>query len=319
LHRFKTTGHIDDAIPQLEGVPTMRVFLTGAGGYLGSRVLSRLVADGHHVVALARSDGSAASAAAQGAEVVRGDLADQALLTEQARRADAFVHTALQGDASAPAVDRGVLDAVVAAYAGTSKPYIHTGGTAIHGDGSAITEDSPTAPPALLAWRPEILDAVRKASAEGIRTIVISPANVYGYGASVPALVTTGPRTEGDAPALLYPGTGSERMSNIHVDDLADLYVRALADAEPGSYLIAANDYSPTMREIAEAASTGLGLEGRVRQEAPEATQERLGLIAEVLLIDQRIAASRARELGWAPNGPALLDELATGSYAVPA
>lgn len=293
----------------------MHVFVTGAGGYLGSGILTRLVADGHHVVALARSDRSAAAVAGNGAEVVRGDLRDGALLAEQARAADAVVHTALPGDASSPDVDSGVLDAVLPALAGSGTVYIHTGGVWIHGDGAGITEDTPADPPGIVAWRPAVLDRVRAAASDGAHSVVISPANVYGYGASIPSIVSGGPRTGGDEPALLFPGTGAQHVSNVYLDDVVDLYVRAISDAQPGSYLIAANDFSPTMREVAQAASRGQGLAGRVQPEPADATRGRLGPLADALALDQRVDPARAHALGWKPTGPSLLDELATGSY----
>ncbi len=293
----------------------MKVFLTGGTGYIGSAVLAEVLAQGHEVVAHARSTGSASHLTQAGAHPVVGDLGDRGWLTEQVDGVDAVVHAASPNDATSAALDAAVLDAVLPALAGTGRPYVHTGGVWIHGSGAHITEDSPLDPPPIVAWRPAALARVRAAADDGVRSVVVAPANVYGAGGGLPALVLGGPTTGGDAPALLVPG-GPQHFSSVHVADLADLFALALTEAPAGSYLIGAGPESPTVQEIAEVASRVRGLEGRTAAETEEATRARLGPLAAALLLDQQIDATRARSLGWTPNRPSLLADLATGSYA---
>jgi nucleoside-diphosphate-sugar epimerase len=161
-----------------------------------------------------------------------------------------------------------------------------------------------------------VVKRVRDAAHYGVHTVVVAPANLYGNHGSIPALIANGPRTDGDRPALRYPG-GHQHMSNVYVDDIAALFTLALTTAPPGSYYLGANEHSPTMRDIAVAASHGQGLDGRVHQESEADTRARLGPLTDALMLDQRIDTSHAHALGWRATGPSLLDELAAGSYAL--
>lgn len=295
----------------------MKVFLTGGTGFIGSAVLAELVGFGHDVVALARSEASAGKVEAAGARAVLGELTDGEVLARKASSADGMIHTASPGDATNAAVDTAVLDAVLSALAGSGKPYVQTAGTWIHGSGEDIAEDTPFDPPPIVAWRPAVVERVRAAASDGVRSMVISPANVYGYGKGIPALLSNGPLTGGDEPALLYPGR-DQHFSNVYIEDIAALYVLALSEAAPGSYYLGANGESPSIRELAEAASKNRGLCGRVETEPTDAARERLGPVADAILLDQRVTSRHAWALGWTPNGPSLLEEMRTGSYANP-
>jgi nucleoside-diphosphate-sugar epimerase len=280
----------------------MELVLTGATGYLGGAVLRELLDHGHEVVAPVRSAAAASAAAAAGARPEVGELADPAWLRGLVAAADGVVHTASPNDATSAALDAAVLDAVLPVLDG--RPYVHTGGTWIHGSGPRITEDTPVAPPPMVAWRPAVVGRVRAAGGR-----VVGPANLYGDGGGLPALLRGGPVT--GAGELLFPG-GDQRFANLHRADAARLFRLVLEGAEPGGYYLAANADAPTMREVAAAASPS----GRARPEPVDDTRRRLGPLADPLLLDQRVDAARARALGWAPTGPTLLDELATGSHA---
>lgn len=147
----------------------MDVVLTGGTGLVGSHVLTALLADGHTVRALARSDSSAAAVEAAGATAVRGGLADTDLLAREAVAADGVVHTASPGDETSADVDAAVLDAVLGALAGTGKPYVHTGGVWVHGSGR-VDEDTPLDPPQLTAWRRPLDERVTSASCPAAAT-----------------------------------------------------------------------------------------------------------------------------------------------------
>lgn len=293
----------------------MRVFLTGGTGYVGAAVLHRLVTAGHQVSALVRDPDKAEIVRDRGAEPVIGDLADGPSVRRFADAADGVIHTALPADGTSARIDDSAATSILAALEGSDRPYVHTTGAWVHGSGAAITESSPMNPPRLTAWRVPI--AERVLAAPGVRGVVIAPALVYGHGGGLVNLVAAGPRTEGDAPALTMIGHGDQHWATVHVDDLADLYVRALEGAPAGSYFIGASGVNPTVREITEAVSRTIGLDGRVAPETVVQTLERLGLLGEALLLDQQAGGEAARRiLGWAPERPSILDDIAAGALA---
>ncbi|HEV7727442.1 MAG TPA: NAD-dependent epimerase/dehydratase family protein [Modestobacter sp.] len=292
----------------------MDVFLTGGTGLVGSSVLSALLADGHTVTALARSDDSSRALEAAGAAVVRGDLTDTAVLAAAATTADGVIHTAAAADGTDAELDAGLLDAVLGALAGSGKPYVHTSGVWVHGAGT-VDEDTPFDPPQLTAWRVPLNARVRAAADDGVRSVVIAPGIVYGRGLGLPNVVLGGPRD--DDGALVLPGSGDQHWTTVQADDLGRLYALALASAAPGSYYLGVNGQNPTVREIGEAASRGTGGDGRVVGSSQQDTEARLGPLAAALDLDQQATGARARsELGWQPTGPSMLDELRSGSYA---
>ncbi|MEV4800279.1 NAD-dependent epimerase/dehydratase family protein [Nonomuraea sp. NPDC049421] len=285
----------------------MRVFLTGGTGYIGTAVLGRLISEGHQVTALVRDPGKAEAVRAQGADPVIGDLADGATVHRLAGAADGVIHLASPGDDSSARIDDTAATQIIAALKGSDRPYVHTTGVWVHGSGAAITETSPMNPPRLTAWRVPI--AERVLSAPGVRSAVVAPAVVHGHGGGLLDLVAAGPRTGG---ALTMIGHGDQHWSTVHVDDLAALYVRALDKAPAGSYFIGASGVNPTVREITEAVSRAIGLSGRVAPEPVVQTLERLGLLGEALLLDQQATGEAARRtLGWAPEHPTILEDIA--------
>lgn len=285
----------------------MDVLLTGATGYIGSVVLSELRRAGHRVTAVVRSERAAEQVTAAGATAVQGDLTDRAWLAEQLRGVDGAIHTASPGDATSPAFDRAVIAAAVEAFTGTSKPYVHTSGLWMYGSGEGLTEESPLDPPALTAWRPvveaEVLDSDLVAS-------IVVPAVVYGHRGGLPNLIVDAPR-DGSGRLVLI-GDGSQHWGVVHVDDLAVLYVSVLESGRALGRVLAVTDENPTVRELGEA--TGADVVG----EPADATRARLGeAFADALLLDQQFAlGAKAVALGWSPQGPTLVDDLATGSYA---
>jgi len=285
----------------------MKIVLTGATGYIGSSVLAALRARGHEVVAPVRSASSAQKATAAGATAVVGDITDAEWFAPLLEGADAAIHTAAPGDGSSPQFDSAVADAVISAFGGTGKPYIHTGGLWIHGPSTDLTEETPFAPPALVAWR-EAVES-RLADADLALTIV-EPGIVYGHGGGIPASLADAPRdAEG---RLTVVGDGTQHWATVHVDDLADLYARVIEGPAPVGRVLGLSGHNPTVAEIGEAFA-----DGPVVPEGAAASRERLGTpFADALMLDQQGFGRRARALGWTPTRPTLLEEIHAGSYA---
>jgi nucleoside-diphosphate-sugar epimerase len=273
----------------------MKILLTGGTGYIGSTVLDRLIAGGHHVTAVVRSQKSALQVTDGGATSVIGDLYDANWLASELAQHDAAIHTAAGSDEKDAELNDAVIDAVIEAFSGTAKPFIHTGGIWVYGNNASIHETHELQPPAVTAWRAageqRLLESDVKAS-------VIQPGVVYGHGQGIPAMLTPQDGT------LTLFGSGEQRWVTVHVDDLADLYVLALENAPGGEAYVGASGQNPTVRELGEAVSD------EVTPESDEATVARLGGFGEALLLDQQASGEKARSLGWAPSRASLVEEL---------
>ena len=291
----------------------MKIFLTGASGYIGSVVAERLRAAGHLVSGLARSEASAAKLRSAGIEPVRGGFEDATAIGAAARGADGVISMATTYD---PAVDGPAIDAMIGALAGSNKPLVYTSGIWSHGDtgGQVVDERSPPRPAALVAWRQAVEDRVLQAAKRGIRSVVIRPAIVYGRGGGIPAGFVESARSTG---AARYVGSGENRWPFVHVDDLAELYLLALEKAPPGTLLLAVNGPSQRVRDVAAAASNGAGAGGKTSAWPLVEARVELGPYADALVLDQQASGQRARELlGWRPSRPDVLEDLERGSYA---
>ena len=291
----------------------MKVLVLGATGYIGSVVAERLAKEGHEVVALARSDESARSLAARGHRVERGDVADAAGVARLAAAADATIHAANTNDASNAAADAALTRAVLAAYRGTGKRLVYTSGVwSFQSTGERVVDETtPADPLPLVAWRVpverEVLDAGH---------VVLRPGIVHGRGARLQGIVgmlVAEARRDG---RVRYVGDGRQEWPLVHVDDLADLYARALA-APGGSILHGVAGAPVAMRDIALAASHAGGAPGRVEPWPLAEARAALGGFADALALSQRVSSARTRAAtGWDPTGPTVLEELLHGSYA---
>lgn len=287
----------------------MRVFVTGATGYVGSAAVEALRAAGHQVTGLARSDDAAQRLEAAECTALRGSLADTDVLARGAREADAVIHAGATGAADQAEVDTAAVHALLDALAGSGKPFVYTSGVWVLGPtgDAAADEDAPANPAAIVAWRAGIERAVADAAAREIRTVVLRPGVVYGRGGGTPGGFLASARKKG---MVRYVGDGSQRWPMVHVDDLAALYVLALA-APAGTVLNAAGPSLPA-REVAEAAARAAGARAEAWPLAD--ARARLGVYADALALDQQVSAERARALGWRPSRPSVLQELAGAS-----
>ncbi|MBM3810820.1 MAG: NAD-dependent epimerase/dehydratase family protein [Acidimicrobiia bacterium] len=276
----------------------MKVFLTGATGYIGSAVLDRLQQKGHGVKALARSEESAQKLASWGAEICRGDLEHPGAWRQAAGACDAVVHTAMSWGTNSGVMDRAVVESVLDALDGTGKTFLYTSGVWVMGDtkGRLAGEMFPLKPASIVAWRPAVERLVLEAGDRRIRGIVVRPAMVYGRGGGAVHRLKSG-----ELPLI---GGGENHWSFVHVDDLADLYVLALENSGPGELYLAAHGAPQLWKDVALAAGCEKSL-------SLEEARKLLGPIAEALIIDQKVGSTKAaRVLGWRPSRPQVLEEL---------
>ena len=175
----------------------MKVALTGATGFIGSHVLTELQEHGHEVLAVVRDEAQADIVTARGAQPTVADLYDRPAVVTLLNEADGAIHTASPGDETSANLDSAVVDAAIEGFAGTNKPYIQISGLWIYGDNTAITEDSPFKPPALVAWKEPIERRILEAP--DMRGVVIVSGTAYGDGGGgIPALVLNSPRDDQD-------------------------------------------------------------------------------------------------------------------------
>ena len=241
------------------------------------------------------------------------DLYDRPALVSLLGDADAVIHTASPDDESSANLDAAVADAAIEALAGTGKTYIHISGLWVYGNNAAISEDSPTNPPALVAWKGPIEQRVL--DAPGMRGVVIGSSTAFGDGGGgTPGLLLGSPRDPSGN--LIMLGSGRQHWSTVHVADLARVFRLVLETPSARGRYVAGDGLNPTVAELTEAAAIAVGALGAVPGSDDEA-RTRLGdSFAEVLLLDQGTTAARARhELGWQPTHPGLVVDLAEGSY----
>jgi nucleoside-diphosphate-sugar epimerase len=291
----------------------MKVVLTGATGFIGSHILAELQEHGHEVTALVRDSSQVSVVAGSGATSAVVDLYDRPAVVQLLSNADAAIHTASPGDAASANLDAAVVDAVLEAFAGSGKPFLDISGGWIYGSNPSISEESPIDAPPLVAWKEPIENRVLAAA--DVRGVVIVSSTAYGDGAGgIPGLLLNSPR-DGDG-NLIMIGSGQQHWSTVHVADLADFFRRALEDDGARGRYILGDGLTPTVAELTEAAAVAVGAPGAVPGSEDEA-RKRLGdYLAEVLLLDQRTVAARARtELDWVPSQPGFVDELREGTY----
>ena len=299
----------------------MNIFITGASGYIGGSVAAALMAAGHQVSGLARSDETAAALAKLGIRPVRGTLDDTGMLANAARDADVTVNAANAGHREAAA-------AMLKALADTDKIFLHTDGSSIVGTRArgelvekVFDEDTPFTPTPQRAPRVEIDRMVRSAADNGVRSIVIAPSLIYGLGhglnsqsIQVPWLIQAGEKIRRGETHR----SGENRWANVHIDDLMALYVLAIENAPAGAFYFAENGEN-SMREVCEAISRMLGQGGRTQSMTVEegATEWGDGPANDTMGSNSRVRAKRARaELRWQPKARSLIEEIERGCYA---
>ncbi|WP_229373163.1 NAD-dependent epimerase/dehydratase family protein [Umezawaea beigongshangensis] len=304
----------------------MKVFLTGATGYIGSVIAEKLLQAGHDVVGLARSDTSADKLKGQGVEPVRGEIGDTERLTDVARGVDGVVHTVFDSSSldwtAANAGDVAAVNAVIAGLRGTGKPFIYTSGTGVLGNTGEIVydEDTPVVPselPAVKALQQRLDTEKAVLGAAGVSGIVLRPPNVYGRGdgRAVFWMIREAAKKLGAVPYAI--GSEGNRWAYVHVDDLADLFVLALDQTPAGELFHTGAQSGLRTRDIATALSRGTGLGGKTIALEMSELEAAIGFpfVGEYWASNSQSSSDKARRvLGWKPQHLDLLDEISRPS-----
>ncbi|APR80719.1 Nucleoside-diphosphate-sugar epimerase [Minicystis rosea] len=288
----------------------MRIFITGANGFIGGAVASALLAGGHTVRGLVRDEAKAAAVRAHGIEPVIGSLDDAALLEAEARRAEGVVNAASSDH-------RGAVEALIAGLAGSGKPLLHTSGSSIVGDEAmgepsdrVFEEGTPLTPEpdkvARVALDRRVLEA------PGVRSVVLCNTMIYGNPLGAPAESVQIPALVRQARAsgvARYVGRGLNRWSNVHIADVASLYTLALTNAPAGSFLYVESGEA-ALGDVVRAIAGRLGL-GEAQAWSAEEAVAHWGREMAVFALgsNSRVRGQRAVEqLGWSPRRRSITD-----------
>jgi nucleoside-diphosphate-sugar epimerase len=298
----------------------MKIFVTGATGYIGGSVAERLMREGHVITGLVRTESGARDLEARGMHAVSGSLDDSDVIARASREADAVIDTAEANHA-------GVVDAIASAVRGSGKPFLHTSGSGIvatvtNGERSdSIYDEYSSFTPAIprMQQRAAIDQVVFDAAKQGVRSVVIRPTMIYGGGhgvrkesAQVPALIENARK----AGIGLHIGKGENLWANVHIDDVVELYLLALEKAPAGALYYAENG-EEALKNVAVSISRLLGFGGKTREWSPQDAEAGLGPKAHSSFgSNSRVRGKRSRaELGWKPKGANILDEIENGHY----
>ncbi|MQY34464.1 hypothetical protein SRB17_24330 [Streptomyces sp. RB17] len=300
----------------------MRIFVTGASGWIGSAVVPELIDAGHRVVGLARSDASAAALTAAGADVVRGTVDDLDVLRDAAAASDGVIHLAFKHDIAfsgdfqgAAEADRRAVDVFGETLAGSDRPFVLASGLAGLAPGRVATErDTAGFDGSPVSIRATTAQEVLAFASRGIRSSVVrlSP-TCHGEGDNgFMAMLVATARTKGLSG---YTGDGANRWPAVHRLDAAHLFRLAVEHAPAGSVLHGVAEEGVAMRDIAEA--IGRHFDVPVASVAPEAAPEHFGWMAGFVGLDLPASSTLTRELlDWKPAHPGLLEDLDKGHYA---
>ena len=286
----------------------MRVFVTGATGFIGSALIPELIDAGHQVLGLARSDEGAKALADAGAQVHRGDLDDLESLRSGAAACDAVIHTAFRHDwsrfAESCELDKRAIEAIGAVLRGSHRPFIVTSSVGVAQGRAATEDDPPLSSPSL----PRVSEVTAVALMErGVRALVMRLPQVHDtvkQGLVTPLIAVA--RAKG---VSAYIGEGHNRWPAAHVADVARLYRLALEKGTAGARYHAVAEEGVPLKDIA--AAIGRGLNVPVTSISQEQAQGHFGFLGFFVGRDAQISSARTRrELGWNPTGPTLLTDL---------
>ena len=297
----------------------MRIFLTGATGYVGSAVLDALLRGGHSVTALVRDREKGERVSMRGVQPVIGELSKPKSYTAAAEACDGIIHAAFEYSKRGQTVDRDAIDALLAAArrradAGHTPFVIYTSGIWVLGKKTTpADEEAPLDPASLVAWRPQHEQAVLAGGADGrVRTALIRPGIVYGGSRGI-----IGDMVKDAANGLVRViGSGKNHWPCVYDRDLADLYVRIASNRGASGIFHANDEGDERVNDIAEALANHAKTPADIRHVPLEEARAKMGDYADALALDQKVRSPRARALGWTPalrsvagNAARLLEE----------
>jgi nucleoside-diphosphate-sugar epimerase len=288
----------------------MKVFVTGATGFIGSALVPELIKHGHTVLGLTRSEEGAEKLKAAGAEPLHGTIEDLDILRKGAKDADGVIHLAFIHDFSKflenCEKDRAVIGAIGEVLAGSGKPFVITSGTAIaeNVDGKPSTEDGPTS-----SRNPRAASEAAVNALTGVKTVVVRLPQVHDpYKQGLVPYVTAVAKEKG---VSVYIGEGANRWPAAAVGAVAELYRLALEKAEPGLIVHAVDEEGVSMKEIAEA--IGRRINVPVKSISAAEVEGHFGWLAMFAGHDMpSSSAITQKKLGWKPYGPSLIEDLDT-------
>ncbi len=290
----------------------MKVFITGATGYIGFAVARAFRRAGHDVSGLVRSPEKSRQLLQNEIHPVPGNLREPESYLHVARKCSVLVHAAADWQADTAALDINTVDALLEAGRHEARPkiLIYTSGVWVHGNTSCETVDetSPLAPAKLVSWRPPVEKSVLESSE--VRGLVIRPGCVYGKPGGLTATWFSGAYKE---KALQVVGDGNNHWAMVHVDDLAEGYLRAAESGLRGEVFLLADGSRSTVREMAVALARAAGYRGEIQYLPLAEAAKTLGDFAEGLALDQHVDSGKAvRLLGWRPRHAGFIAEVHT-------
>ena len=296
----------------------MRIFVTGAPGFIGSAVVPELIKAGHQVLGLTRSEAGAEKLRAAGAEVLHGNIEDLDSLRKGTESADGVIHLAFNHDWSQreknAADERKAITALGEALVGSNRPLLVTSGTALTVcvDGQPSTEASP-----ISSWnaRSHLEAILQEFTGRGVTTIIVRLPQVHDTRKQgiVPYITAVAREKRVSA----YVDDGSQRWSAAHVSDVARLYRLAFEKAEPGAIYHAVDEEGVSVKRIAEALGRGFNIP--VVSLEPEQAQAHFGMFGPLVMLDMPSSSAFTRQtLNWTPTGPGLITDLDNMDYTQP-
>jgi nucleoside-diphosphate-sugar epimerase len=277
----------------------MRIFLTGGTGYVGKAILDALVRGGHHVDALVRSADAAADVQKRGAHPVLGDLLQPATWRDAAAAANGVIHAAREYGPRVRTVDQAALDVLAALPPREGRFLIYTSGNWVLGPAPMLVDETaPVNPPDSVAWRRAHEARVLDLAFTGTRAIVVRPGIVYGGRRGIVGDLLK----EALNGLIRVVGTGENHWPLVYHRDVGELYLRLVNTPGAAGIYHATDGADETVNDLVSAIASHTTITPTIRYMPMDEARKKMGSYADMLALDQRLASTRSREIGWSPT-----------------